>query len=139
MLVAEEIKELRNWYTQWLNPIKLSHTNVTPGVIYRFKKKDMIKILSIITELLEGSKDNYTDEDEEKGELPLLFSYLVFAPYTEDMRDSEWLNREEYEERLNAISEKLPLDEEMLDCEKDHETFFRYGLSCPVCGQSPSK
>ena len=136
VLIKEETSEVTDWYRKWLDPIKLSHTNVTPGVIYRFKKKDMHRILTIITELLEENKDNYTEEDEARGVFPFLFSYLVFVPYTEEMMNNEWLNRDEFEERLQELSDKIDYERDITECEKDHETFFKYGLSCPVCGKT---
>jgi hypothetical protein len=57
-------------------------------------------------------------------------------PYTEDMLENEWLNRDEFEERLQELSGKDEYEKDTTDCEKDHETFFKYGLSCPVCGKS---
>ena len=136
VLIQEESLEVQDWYKKWLDPIRLSHTNVTPGVIYRFKKKDMIRILTVVTELLEENRDNYTEEDEADGVLPYLFSYLLFMPYTEDMLENEWLNREEFEERLQELNDKVNYERDIAECEKDHETFFKYGLSCPVCGKS---
>jgi hypothetical protein len=139
VLVADETEEIKDWYTNWLNPLKLSHFNILPGVIYRFNTRDMLKILRVITELLEENKDNYQDEDAKEGELPILFSYLVFAPYTREMIDNEWLNRDEFNERIEELTGRLIPDEEETECKKDHETFFKYGLSCPVCGKSPEK
>ena len=136
LLVKDDITEIRDWYKKWLDPIKLSNANITPGVIYRFKQKDMLKILSIIAELVDEYQDKYTEEDEARGEFPILFSYLLFMPYTEEMLNNEWLNREEFEERLQELSEKADFEREITECEKDHETFFKYGLSCPVCGKS---
>ncbi|MHA1398287.1 MAG: hypothetical protein ACTSSF_11405 [Candidatus Heimdallarchaeaceae archaeon] len=135
VLVKDETQEISDWYKRWLKPIKLNQFNVTPGVIYQFTEKDMKKILTQIADLLESNKDNYTEENEASGELPLMFSYLVFVPYSEEMKENEWLNRDELLERQSELTpgEK----EQVLPCEKDHETFFKYGLACPVCGKEP--
>ena len=96
----------------------------------------VIKILDQIVTLLEDYTDSYSDDHEERGILPVSFTYLVFVPYTELMRKGEWLNREEYEERIAESLAKIP-KEDILECQKDHDTFFRYGLACPVCGEKP--
>lgn len=137
VLVNEDLKEVPNWYSIWLEDIKLSQYNVTPGVIYRFTKKDMKKILTEIAELIDKHKDNYSEEEEARGETPYMLTYLVFAPYTDEMKSNEWINREEFIEKLAEFAEKPIEDEEVLECAKDHDTFFKYGMSCPVCSKSP--
>lgn len=135
LLVKEETTEVYDWYLKWLAPLSLPNFNVNPGVMYRFKQEDMRKILMVLTEILEKNKDNY--EDEEKDGIPFLFSYLLFVPYTKEMMEGEWLNRDEYEERVE-ISEGPDFKKEKLaPCESDHDTFFRYGISCPVCREEP--
>ena len=135
MLVDENLHEVPKWYEDWYDDIRLSQFNVTPGVIYRFTKKDMKKILTEISELIDKHKDNYSEEHEARDETPYLLTYLVFAPYTDSMKSNEWMNREEYMELLAKVSD-AELDEEVVqECQKDHDTFFKYGLSCPVCGK----
>ena len=135
LLVTDETMEVRNWYPEWLSPLKLPNFNVNPGVIYRFTKEDMRKILMVLTEILEKNKDNY--ESEEKDGIPFLFSYLLFVPYTKTMMEGEWLNRDEFEERIETSDDKEKILSAQKECEADHETFFRYGISCPVCGEEP--
>ena len=52
------------------------------------------------------------------------------------MRKGEWLNRDEFDERVSENMEKT-MRGEYKECEKDHDTFFKYGLACPVCGEKP--
>ncbi len=138
VLVTNEVEESKDWYVDWMNPTRLRNNIVTPGVLYKFTQEDMEKILNQIVTLLEDYIGSYSDEDEERGILPVSFTYLVFVPYTELMRRGEWLNREEYEERITESLAKIS-KEDILECQKDHDTFFRYGLACPVCGEKPKK
>lgn len=136
VLVTNETEEVSNWYLDWLNPINLRNNVVTPGVLYKFAQDDMNKILSKIIEILDDYAESYSEEDEEKGILPISFTYLVLVPYTQKMRSGEWINREELEERIAESEAKMERDD-FLECRKDHDTFFRYGLACPVCGEKP--
>jgi hypothetical protein len=136
VLVENEIEEVEDWYPKWLNPINLRNNIVTPGVLYKFSQEDMNKVLDRIIEILEDYTDSYSEEDEERGILPVSFTYLVLVPYTQQMRNGEWMNREEYDERIAESIAKTAKDD-LLECTKDHDTFFRYGLACPVCGEKP--
>lgn len=136
LLVEDDTNENKSWYHKWLSPLTLPKFSVNPGVMYRFTKEDMRKILMVLTEILEKNKDNY--ENEEKDGVPFLFSYLIFVPYTSDMMNGEWLNRDEFEERVE-FHEDPDYVKEKSKCESDHDTFFRYGISCPVCGEEPSE
>ena len=138
VLVDNETEEVDNWYLDWMNPINLRNNVVTPGVLYKFAKEDMNKILNSIIDILEDYKESYSEEHEAKGILPISFTYLVLVPYTKQMREGEWMNREEYEERIAETLAKTAKDD-LLECRKDHDTFFRYGLACPVCGEKPKK
>ncbi len=135
LLVDEETNEITSWYHKWLKPLTLPKFNVNPGVMYRFTKEDMRKILMVFTEILEKNKDNY--KDEETDGIPFLFSYLIFVPYTTEMMKGEWLNRDEFEEMVEISADLKPAKEKISKCESDHDTFFRYGISCPVCGEEP--
>lgn len=136
VLVINEIEEVEDWYHNWLDPIKIKDNVVAPGVIYKFTIDDMRKILPQIIELLDKNVNSYTDEHEAKGIMPISFSYLLFVPYNDIMREGEWLNRDEFEERVAENIIKIA-DGEIKECEKDHEIFFKYGLACPVCGEKP--
>jgi len=135
LLVEDETIENKDWYHKWLSPLTLPKFNVNPGVMYRFTKEDMRKILMVLTEILEKNKDNY--ETEENDGTPFLFSYLIFVPYTPEMMKGEWMNRDEFEERVEISTERKVVEEKLSKCESDHDTFFRYGISCPVCGEEP--
>ena len=41
------------------------------------------------------------------------------------------------QERIEFIDDKETVREKLSKCESDHDTFFRYGISCPVCGEEP--
>ena len=135
ILVEDDTNENLGWYHKWLSPLTLPKFNVNPGVMYRFTKEDMRKILMVLTEILEKNKDNY--ENEENDGIPFLFSYLIFVPYTSEMMEGEWLNRDEFEERVEISEDPDFVKEKASKCESDHDTFFRYGISCPVCGEEP--
>ncbi len=135
LLVDEETNEVTSWYHKWLKPLTLPKFNVNPGVMYRFTKEDMRKILTVLTEILEKNKDNY--ENEEIDGAPFLFSYLIFVPYTTEMMKGEWMNRDEFEEAVEVSDYPSVAKEKLSKCETDHDTFFRYGISCPVCGEEP--
>jgi hypothetical protein len=136
VLVENEIEEVEDWYPKWLSPINLRNNIVTPGVLYKFSQEDMNKVLDSIIEILDDYTDSYSEEDEERGILPVSFTYLVLVPYTQQMRNGEWMNREEYDERIAESIAKTAKDD-LLECTKDHDTFSRYGLACPVCGEKP--
>ena len=66
-----------------------------------------------IDEIFEDKK-----EDAERGET-ISFAYFLFPAYTEEMVQNEWLNREEFEERVKELKSQ----ETKISCEEDHETF----------------
>ncbi len=136
VLAINDVEEVTDWYHKWLEPINIRESVVAPGVIYKIAADDMRRILSQIIEILNKYVDSYTDEHEAKGVLPISFSYLLFVPYNEIMRQGEWLNRDEFEERVTENMVKVSRDD-VKECFKDHDTFFKYGLSCPVCGEKP--
>ena len=136
VLVKNEVEEIEDWYHEWLEPMNIRNSVVAPGVIYKFTIDDMRKILPQIIELLDKYVDSYSEEDELKGVLPVSFTYLLFIPYTKTMREGEWLNRDEFDERVTENMEKIS-KEEVKECQRDHDTFFKYGLACPVCGEKP--
>ena len=133
VLVDSETEEQKDWYLDWMSPINLRNNIITPGVLYKFAEEDMNKILNKISDILVDYTDSYSEEHEEKGILPVSFTYLVLVPYTQQMRSGEWLNREEYDERIAESIARTSRDD-FQECKKDHDTFFRYGLACPVCG-----
>jgi len=135
VLVDSETEEQKDWYLDWMSPINLRNNIITPGVLYKFAEEDMNKILNKIGDILEDYTDSYSEEHEEKGILPVSFTYLVLVPYTQQMRSGEWLNREEYDERIAESIARTSRDD-FQECKKDHDTFFRYGLACPVCGET---
>ena len=135
VLVDSEIEEQKDWYLDWMSPINLRNNIITPGVLYKFAEEDMNKILNKISDILVDYTDSYSEEHEEKGILPVSFTYLVLVPYTQQMRSGEWLNREEYDERIAESIARTSRDD-FQECKKDHDTFFRYGLACPVCGET---
>ncbi|MCE7741046.1 MAG: hypothetical protein GOP50_01185 [Candidatus Heimdallarchaeota archaeon] len=136
VLTRNDFEEVDDWYHKWLEPINIRASVVAPGVIYKFAADDMRKILPQIIELLNKHVDSYTDEHEAKGIMPVSFSYLLFVPYNEIMRQGEWLNRDEFDERVTENMVRLSKDD-MKECEADHDTFFKYGLACPVCKEKP--
>ncbi|MHA1198674.1 MAG: hypothetical protein ACTSQF_04905 [Candidatus Heimdallarchaeaceae archaeon] len=136
VLTRNDFEEVDDWYHKWLEPINIRESVVAPGVIYKFAADDMRKILPQIIELLNKHVDSYTDEHEAKGISPVSFSYLLFVPYNEIMRQGEWLNRDEFDEKVSENMIKLSKDD-IKECQTDHDTFFKYGLACPVCGDKP--
>ncbi|MHA1347527.1 MAG: hypothetical protein ACTSVO_01065 [Candidatus Heimdallarchaeaceae archaeon] len=135
LLVDDDTNEVDSWYHRWFSPLTLPKFNVNPGVMYRFTKEDMRKILMVLTEILEKNKDNYENETIDGS--PILFSYLIFVPYTDEMMKGEWLNRDEFEEKIEFTDDPAVAKAKLSKCESDHDTFFRYGISCPVCGEEP--
>ncbi len=136
VLAINEVEEVEDWYYKWFEPLKIRDSVVAPGVIYKFPIDVMRKILPQIIDLINKNVDSYTEEHEERGVLPVSFTYLLFIPYNKQMREGEWVNRDEYDERVAENMIKLTRDE-VRECQRDHETFFRYGLACPVCGEKP--
>jgi hypothetical protein len=142
ILVTNKTDLEEDWYEKWMDLVKFDNQIASPGIIYTIHADKMKKVLEVINDCCETSKDK--DKEKEKhsekeiNEPMVQFSYLVFPHQTAEMRNGEWISRKEHEERKKELPPKVS-SKEALDCEKDHETLFKYGLACPVCNNKPPK
>ena len=128
LLVDEKSNEVKGWYSRWLKPLDFEKQGTVPVALFLLEKEEMIKVTSAMNKALdEIFKERGEDLEREET---ISFAYFLFPPYTEEMMQNEWLNREEFEERAKELK-----SETKINCEEDHETFFKYDMKCPVCGE----
>ena len=131
LLVDEESNKIKDWYSRWLKPLDFETYGTFPVALFLLEREEVIKIMTAMNKAIdEIFKDK--KEDAERGET-ISFAYFLFPAYTEEMVQNEWLNREEFEERVKELK-----SEPKMSCEEDHETFFKYNMECPVCGEKQS-
>jgi hypothetical protein len=128
ILVDEETNQIKNWYSRWLKPLNFEKYDTFPVALFLLEKEEVIKVMSAMDKAIEEIFKE-KGEDAEREET-ISFAYFLFPAYTDEMIQNEWLNREEYEERIKELKSQ----ETKVSCEEDHETFFKYDMECPVCG-----
>ncbi|MHA1910827.1 MAG: hypothetical protein ACTSYA_03935 [Candidatus Kariarchaeaceae archaeon] len=133
LLVDEESNRIKDWYSRWLKPLDFETHGTFPVALFLLEKEEVSKVISAMNKAInEIFKERGEDEEREET---ISFAYFLFPAYTEEMIQNEWLNKEEYEERVKELkSQKVEMS-----CEEDHETFFKYDMECPVCGAKRSE
>ncbi len=141
VLVHNKTEANENWYEEWMNTIKFDDQIATPGILHTVRADKMKEVLKVINHCCADSFDEDKKEQHKKDKETksmVQFSYLVFPGRTDEMKSGEWIKRKEYKLRKKDLPEK-DSSQEILDCENDHETLFKYGLTCPVCKMKPPK
>ncbi|MHA1911677.1 MAG: hypothetical protein ACTSYA_08275 [Candidatus Kariarchaeaceae archaeon] len=141
VLVHNKTEANENWYEEWMNTIKFDDQIATPGILHTIPAEKMKDVLKVINNCCADAydKDKKEKHKKDKETKPMVqFSFLVFPGRTAEMKSGEWIKRKEYELRKKDLPEK-DSSQKILDCENDHETLFKYGLTCPVCKKKPPK